>query len=397
MNDSLVQGEYAGATLPSEMEEYEDPNTGARVRQLTNYSGVDDRPLYFKTNGWYDDGDRLLLLLRRPTDRHLFSLDLRDGVLTQLTDLPGTFGSFTGVNEARRELYFAYQHENELDDGGLFAVYGLNLDDLSVRRVFTPPERLQSHLLHVGGTTADGNHLLVWFQEPFGPHASDFESRHGSFPHCTIGAVPVDGTGGFEVLHEEDYWITHVEPSPTDPEVAIFCHEGRATDVDHRMWGVDVSSKQVWKIGHSEDDECVTREYWLQNGEDVGYFGWRKDGNAKNPVHGLVRYDDSNCTETELPADARTPHATTRSRFICRGGPPTERRLLVSEYDEGIEEYRGPRELATHSWDRRNQPRPHARFSPDGSTVLFNADLENDESNVYLVDVPDDLGQLPEH
>lgn len=396
MTDGLVQGAKAGDELPPEMEAYSDPNTGARVRRLTDFKGIDDRHMHFKTDGWYDDGTKLLMPLQRPREMNLFSIDLRDGTLRQLTDLPGIVGSVTSVNEADRELYFAYKHESELEDGGLFAVYALHLDDLSIRRTFTPPERFESYVLYADGVTADGSRLLVRFREPFAQGNVDERLRHRSFPHCAIGTVPLDGSGSFELVHDEEYWINHFEPSPTDPESAIFRHEGPPDDVDHRMWGVDLETDRVWRLGTAESGEYLDEEYWLRNGEEVGYLGRRTELDGRAQVHGVVRHDDGDYAETRIPDEVTHTHATSRRRFICECDPETVPRIFLYEYDEGSGEYRGPWELATYDWnDDRRRPQPYARFSPDGSTVLFSADLENDEGNVFLVDVPDDFEELP--
>ncbi|NBO92895.1 MAG: oligogalacturonide lyase, partial [Planctomycetia bacterium] len=66
-------------------------------------------------------------------------------------------------------------------------------------------------------------------------------------PLSRIERVDV-ATKKHEILFEEKYWISHINLSPTDPNRMTYCHEGPWNRVDHRIWGLDISSGKTWKI-----------------------------------------------------------------------------------------------------------------------------------------------------
>ncbi|HUS57034.1 MAG TPA: oligogalacturonate lyase family protein [Planctomycetota bacterium] len=55
-----------------------------------------------------------------------------------------------------------------------------------------------------------------------------------------------------------------------------FCHEGPWQRVDNRIWGLDIETRRAWKIRPTAPGECVGHEYWMSDGEHIGYHG----GNA---------------------------------------------------------------------------------------------------------------------
>lgn len=76
----------AGRIWPSELRTYEDPRTGVEVRQLTNYR-AHSHHFYFTNNGWHANESKLLFASDRENKTDLFSIDLKSGDITQLTDL----------------------------------------------------------------------------------------------------------------------------------------------------------------------------------------------------------------------------------------------------------------------------------------------------------------------
>ncbi len=75
-----------GQRFGAEWRTFTDDQTGVEVRQLTNYKGHSHH-LYFTNPGWYDDGQRLLFGSDRGNRTNLYSIELANGEITQLTDL----------------------------------------------------------------------------------------------------------------------------------------------------------------------------------------------------------------------------------------------------------------------------------------------------------------------
>jgi hypothetical protein len=75
-----------GRTYELEMKEINDRKTKVPVKQLTNYKGHSHH-FYFTNPGWYDHGAQLLFSSDRNNRTNLFSIDLKDYSIRQLTDL----------------------------------------------------------------------------------------------------------------------------------------------------------------------------------------------------------------------------------------------------------------------------------------------------------------------
>ena len=74
-------------TYPAEWKRYPDPVSGVQITQLTNYK-AHSHHLYFTNPGWYAGGSKLLIGSDRGNRTNLWGVDLADGSLMQLTDLP---------------------------------------------------------------------------------------------------------------------------------------------------------------------------------------------------------------------------------------------------------------------------------------------------------------------
>lgn len=127
-----------------------------------------------------------------------------------------------------------------------------------------------------------------------------FHETWAAKPLSRIERVDLD-TGRHEIVFEEQYWIGHVNTSPTQPHLLTFCHEGNWDKVDNRIWGLDASSGKVWKIRPRGDArEVVVHEYWFNDGIHVGYHGFSEQGKL---MLGHVRFDDSDPCECEFPGE----------------------------------------------------------------------------------------------
>jgi oligogalacturonide lyase len=147
---------------------------------------------------------------------------------------------------------------------------------------------------------------------------------------------------------------------------------------------LNVDTGERWKIRpRDEAGERVGHEYWLQNGEDVGYHGHTAEG---DPFVGVVRYDDTDRVESLVDVDTHHAHANTRERIVG-DSDASYPHLLLWSLDRDAGEYVGPRRIAEHG--STEQPlHVHPRFSPDGDHVLFTSDRTG-YANVYLAEVPE--------
>jgi oligogalacturonide lyase len=372
-----------------------DAETGATVRQLTNYKGISHH-LYFTNPGWHAGGTRLLFSSDRENRTNLFSIELASGEIEQLTDLDmppppaETSFLFACVNPTREEAYFWHGRR----------LLAIGLGDGATREIWEAPAGFMTNMLNC---TADGRHVCTGIYEDLSHRFTvdllhgyvGFREYHAAHPLSKVVRIATDGSGA-EVVFEEREWIGHVNTSPTQAHVMTYCHEGPWEQVDNRIWGLDLSTGRTWKIREREQPrERIGHEYWFADGVHVGYHGSLPagaDGKPGTHLYGAVRYDDTGRVEAQIHGSSRHFHSNDLS-LVVGDGTPQEPSILLWRFWDGA--FEGPRRLCRHrgSWHVQ-AVHVHPRFSPDGKQVLFTAD-PNGYGNLCLVDVPE-FESLPE-
>ena len=367
-----------GRIWPSERRTYTDPDTGATVHQLTGYKG-NSHHLYFTNPGWYDGGRRLLFGSDRDNRTNLFGIDLQDGSITQVTDFEPPPGRELGllstcVNPVKDEAYFWYDNELRAVDLTCFAW----------RTLWTAPEGYRPSMTNC---TADGravcgtvfedlsDRIRVDYSRGYVGFRETFEAQ----PHGQLFKVTTD-TAQCEIVHESQHWFGHCNTSPLHAHLLTFCHEGPWERVDNRIWACNLNTGEVWKLRPTKEGERVGHEYWLADGEHIGYHG--HSGGVH--IYGRIRYDGTDAFEAPFPHGSTHFHSNTFD-FIVGDDKPRGHVVL---WRWAGDKFDGPRKLALHrSSFHVPQAHVHPRVSPDGSQVLYTSDSSG-YGNVYLVDVP---------
>lgn len=373
---------HVGRVWKSERATERDPVSGVAKVRLTNYLGHSHH-LYFTNPGWWDGGRRLLFGSDRENASNLFSVELATGLLTQLTEFPRRENPdesflFAAVNPQRAEAYFWHNRE----------LVALDLSTLAQRRLYRAPDGFAVNMTNV---TADGRFVCsVIYEDLARRFAVDllhgfagFAQYHAARPLSRVVEIAVDGAGD-RVLFEEHYWIGHINTSPTRADWLTFCHEGPWAEVDNRIWGLNRATGNVWKIRPTEPGERVGHEYWLADGETIGFHGNTKLGHGQ-ATFGFIGFDNSQHVEVPFPTDSHHFHSNTRE-WIVGDGPPDQTNVLLWHYDG--REFSAPRALCRHRSSAHWQnTHVHPRFSPDGRHVVFTSD-DSGYGQVYVVDVP---------
>lgn len=374
-----------GKVWPSEWKRYKDRFTGVNITQLTNYTGHSHH-LYFTDNGWYANGDKLLFCSDRKNKTNLFSINLQSGEILQLTDHDTTYDSLSPcLHPSEKEAYFKRRNQ----------IVEINLETQKERILYEGPESL------VGGNlncTADGKYIITCIREDFS-NRFQIDLKNGYVGHRELmEAKPKSQIlkiaikdGQDKVVYEEDNFITHINTSPTHANLITFCHEGPWHLVDHRIWGLDLQTGNVWKIrSRKEPQELVGHEYWYPDGEHIGYHGFRENGTG---FFGKISYDNKRMEEVEFSFRNWHAHSHGFSKVVVDGKGSLDKIIV---WDQVKGKFSKPKVLCEHRCSFHVQKvHAHPRFSPDGNQLLFTSD-KNGYGNLYLVEVPMDFESLPD-
>jgi oligogalacturonide lyase len=78
-------------------------------------------------------------------------------------------------------------------------------------------------------------------------------------------------TGEMKLFNHSTEWLNHIQFSPTDPHMLMFCHEGPWNLVD-RIWTIDVTGGEP-QLVHERTmrGEIAGHEFWSADGKSVWY------------------------------------------------------------------------------------------------------------------------------
>ena len=367
-----------GRRIAAELTVRKDPVSGATIRQLTDYRAHSNHA-YFTYSAWYDGGRKLVILSDRGNRTNLYGVDLETGEMVQLTDwdpekVCESRHSFV-TNPVRDEVIYDY------DD----AVHALDLKTLSARVIMPTPKGFNASMPHV---TADGKYVLVGFNEDLsdrmrldlGNGYVGLDEYWAAKPRSTIWRIPLGG-GEPELVYEEKLWLTHFNASPKHAHLMTFCHEGPWHKVDHRMWGLDLATGKHWKIRPTAEREAVGHEYWMADGERIGFHG----SNAKGGLFGSIRYDNTEQVEGSFAAHCWHFHSHLLD-LVVGDGDVKNPYLLAWRFRDG--RFEGPKVIAEHRGSfHTQQVHVHPCVHADGTKILYTADPRG-YGQVNIVEVP---------
>jgi oligogalacturonide lyase len=208
---------------------YTDPKSGREVVRLTDYLGHSHH-LYFTDPCWIEDNRVFIFASDRENCGNLFSYNLRNGEIRQLTDF-STMSRPQGVFcQATMKHYF--WHGTTL--------YELDVESLAWQPLYQPPAGFRP--MGSLGPTADGRFVcaLLVSSEAFSsaPRITYAYSRFNELfelkPLSRIVRINT-ADGQSQVLHEDRCYLGHINTSPTQSHLLTFCHEGPWDRVDQRI------------------------------------------------------------------------------------------------------------------------------------------------------------------
>jgi oligogalacturonide lyase len=191
-------------------------------------------------------------------------------------------------------------------------------------------------------------------------------------------------------IFTDSAWLNHIQFSPTDPAMLMFCHEGPWHKVD-RIWTININTKEV-KLMHKRtmDMEIAGHESIAPDGKTI-WFDLQQPRGQKFFFAG-ANIQTGNETKYAMERDEWSIHFTIspdQKWFAGDGGDPGQ--VAKAPNGEWIYLFKpeGDHFVSTKLVNMKHHQyklEPNVHFSPDGKWIIFRANFEGIE-NVYGVEI----------
>ena len=264
--------------------EWIDPDTGHRIVRLSREP--DSASLYFNQNAYTAQGDKLIIT----TPEGISTIDLKTHAIDSVVQ--GKVKVIVAGRKSRQVYY--------LKDG---IVYAADLDTHASRKIAPLPlngsvSTLNADETLLAGSTSPGGGSawetsgvtasaaaapLTGYtgQEAMtGPHGEKLtfaEQKEVKLDHRLEQHLPMTlftlntTTGEVKTFYHSTDWLNHLQFSPTDPTLLMFCHEGPWHKVD-RIWNIRTDGTGLTLIHkRTMNMEIAGHEFWSADGKTIWY------------------------------------------------------------------------------------------------------------------------------
>lgn len=242
-----------------------DPDTGHRIVRLTDEPG--SASLYFNQNGYTADGKEMIYT----TPEGISALNLETKAAH-----PVVKGRVRVIVTGRKSQNVYYARDGK--------VYATDVDTLATRQIVALPPRGSVVTVNADETLLAGTYIEGDGQDYGGasrqisPQTLDQPRNKGQMmeerlaAHLPMGMFTIDAkTGELKTILRSTDWLNHLEFSPTDPTLLMFCHEGPWHKVD-RIWTIRADGSHMTKVHHrTMVMEIFGHEFWSPDGKTIWY------------------------------------------------------------------------------------------------------------------------------
>ena len=268
--------ETGGQKMP---DEWIDKTTGHKIIKLTRREGsnmsfyfhnnpfVENRMIFYGTNAQNsnkNDSVKQEIYNVSAGNKQIYTVDLSTLKTEQVTFQKSPMNG--EIVAAKNHLVY-YQIKD--------SVFSTSIDSKQTRLVYVFPADFKA-----GITTINSDETLLagaWSSDKEkeilknNPNKSSyFNLIYEAKEPRTLFTVNVK-TGELKKLFTDSAWLNHVQFSPTEPKLLMFCHEGPWHKVD-RIWTINIDTKQV-KLMHKRtmDMEIAGHEWFSPDGKVIWY------------------------------------------------------------------------------------------------------------------------------
>jgi oligogalacturonide lyase len=378
--------------------EWVDQDTGHRIVRLSDEAG--SQSFYFHQNGYTESGDKVVF----STPKGLSTYDFKTKRISRIVE--GRAGSVIVGPRTRKVFYFKGD-----------AVYETDIDTKATREI-VKNAKLRSgsgFALNADETLLGGSMVTGEVPEEFRPQppraaatplpnaptgqtpARDSYPGKGDMMERRLAAkIPMSlytiniKSGEVKTFHPATDWLNHVQFSPTDPTLMMFCHEGPWHKVD-RIWSIRTDGTELKKIHtRTMEMEIAGHEFFSPDGRYILY----DLQTPKYEVFWLAQY--------EIKTGKLTKHSLQKREWSVHynispdgktfsgdgGGPNSVARgdngqwIYLFHSKEGKFVSEKLVNLAKHDYSLE----PNGTFTPDGKWIVFRSNMLG-PTHVYAVEV----------
>ncbi|GGO99392.1 oligogalacturonate lyase family protein [Stakelama pacifica] len=275
------------AAQTADMPSWIDAKTGHRVVRITDAPG--NYALYFNYNAYTPNGDTMLF----QTAEGIKAMDLKTWRIRTVLKKPGVHLLFTG--HKTRTAYFSRRNRDGVDVSS--AIWAVDIDSGKVRKIADVPPGSRIDTINADETLLAAQIAERPMELQPGSKGRDPKTDQAAYaangpdgkplPYAEAKEVRLDErleakipmriftinvrTGEQRTVVQSTDWLNHLQFSPTDPTLLMYCHEGPWHKVD-RIWTIRTDGTQKTKIHHRiMNMEIAGHEFWSPDGKTIWY------------------------------------------------------------------------------------------------------------------------------
>jgi len=255
---SLAQPLMETGPKKSMPDEWIDQDTHHKVVRLSRKEG-NNLSFYFHNNPYI--GNKMIFYSTDSSGRQIYTVDLATLQLKKVSQSSAVNGEIVGH---RSNSVYYQSHDS---------VFATSIETGKTRLVYVFPASYRGSI-----TTLNADETLLAgtkASEEQREIARKYPEKHDFFDRIFDAHLPNTlftintKTGELKEIHTENTWLGHVQFSPTDPDLLMFCHEGPWQKVD-RIWTIRMKSGEV-KLMHKRtvDNEIAGHEFFSPDGKTI--------------------------------------------------------------------------------------------------------------------------------
>lgn len=260
--------------------EWVDPATGHRVVRLSDEPG--SQSLYFHQNGYTPDGLKLIIT----TPSGLSEVDLKTRAVAKVMD-----GRVNLIMVGKKTGNVYYTKDRTL--------YAFDLTTRATREILKLPPggaiaTINADETLAAGAITEGTAPMPASATPRpGQPRDSYPGKEEMMERRLAARLPMQlitvntKTGEVKTLLKSTDWLNHIQFSPTDPTLLMFCHEGPWHKVD-RTWTILTDGTALTQIHRrTMNMEIEGHEFFGGDGKTL----WYDLQTPKSQVFWLANYD----------------------------------------------------------------------------------------------------------